>query len=509
MIKILIVEDEVYSRRSLVKQVSGYPKQLEILEAANGRQAWEMFQRYSPEIILSDIKMPFMTGLQLLQKVTEQDENVKVILISGYADFHYAQEALNLGAAGYLLKPVSDEALYDCLNRSLKQSSYQKQLVQKLESLRSSDSLSRFIYDKINLNNKEDDYVNESLFTRILSPYQLAVITFFQCDYPKEDQIQKILEKLVGQALQAEYRIVMMSRCKWVVVARVCNGLDSAFRKICDELLTQGWDSWIGISEQLEEAQSLQPAYEQASSAAACRLLDDSTHIFFYQTVRQQRTLQDYPFEQAERLRCYLEQHNTSRACQLVKKELKKLAANPKASAACCENFVLQVTAIFQKVIADISDKQILTEITLHADSYETMEKLLEAICHAIELVCSAVEASAKDDESGIVERVLAYIDQNYNKDISLKELAENVFFMNHTYLSHLIKKKTGKNYSSYLREVRIHHAKQLLSDPNLSITEVAGFSGYNDSSQFIQVFKKEVGVTPKKYQEMLQNGNN
>ena len=104
--------------------------------------------------------------------------------------------------------------------------------------------------------------------------------------------------------------------------------------------------------------------------------------------------------------------------------------------------------------------------------------------------------------------RVLAHINQNYNKDISLKELAENVFFMNHTYLSHLIREKTGKNYSSYLRELRIRHARELLSDPNLSITDVASFSGYNDSSQFIQVFKKEVGVTPKKYQEMLRNGS-
>ena len=136
------------------------------------------------------------------------------------------------------------------------------------------------------------------------------------------------------------------------------------------------------------------------------------------------------------------------------------------------------------------------------------MEDLTAAVCRVITYVCSRLESASGSDEGNIVDRVLAHINQNYNKDISLKELAENVFFMNHTYLSHLIREKTGKNYSSYLRELRIRHARELLSDPNLSITDVASFSGYNDSSQFIQVFKKEVGVTPKKYQEMLRNGS-
>ena len=96
-----------------MKQVRGFDSRFEILEAANGRQAWELFQKHRPALILSDIKMPFISGLQLLKMIKEQDGEAKVILISGYAEFQYAQEALNAGAAGYLLKPLGDEALYD------------------------------------------------------------------------------------------------------------------------------------------------------------------------------------------------------------------------------------------------------------------------------------------------------------------------------------------------------------------------------------------------------------
>ena len=93
--KVLIAEDEIYSRRSLIKQLSRYDAGMEIVEASNGRQAWELYQQHKPELVLSDIKMPFMTGLELLKLIMEQHAETKVILISGYAEFQYGQEALN------------------------------------------------------------------------------------------------------------------------------------------------------------------------------------------------------------------------------------------------------------------------------------------------------------------------------------------------------------------------------------------------------------------------------
>ena len=85
-----------------------------------------------------------------------------------------------------------------------------------------------------------------------------------------------------------------------------------------------------------------------------------------------------------------------------------------------------------------------------------------------------------------------------------MKELAENVFFLNPTYLSHMFAEKTGISFSTYIRKVRIEKAKQFLSDDRYSITEIASLSGYNDTSQFIRVFRQELGTTPKKYREKL-----
>lgn len=97
---------------------------------------------------------------------------------------------------------------------------------------------------------------------------------------------------------------------------------------------------------------------------------------------------------------------------------------------------------------------------------------------------------------------VIDYIRLNYNNDITLKDLAENVFFLNGSYLSHLLKIKTGKNYLTYLTEIRMEKAEELLRESEMTVTEIAGLCGYNDISKFIQVFKKYYGKTPKRYRE-------
>lgn len=353
-----------------------------------------------------------------------------------------------------------------------------------------------------------EDYINESLFTHMLSPYQVAVLLSASGHYLESAQLQQLLGELFGYEPRFEYRIVMLSRRKWVIVYHSHPVADRALRRLSDALQERGWNGWIGVSDCQEQVQALNQTYEQADSVLRYRLLDGTSRLFYYRQQKEKRIVQDLPFDLEGKLRCYLEQHNEAGACELVRREFARLQANQRSSFACCDHFLLQLTNLFQRVTERLSPRPSLSELTVHIDSCESMEDLTAAVCRVITYVCSRLESASGSDESNIVDRVLAHINQNYNKDISLKELAENVFFMNHTYLSHLIREKTGKNYSSYLRELRIRHARELLSDPNLSITDVASFSGYNDSSQFIQVFKKEVGVTPKKYQEMLRNGS-
>lgn len=131
----------------------------------------------------------------------------------------------------------------------------------------------------------------------------------------------------------------------------------------------------------------------------------------------------------------------------------------------------------------------------LQFDSIEDMRDFLIRIGRNI---CTMLDASENGKHKDIVETMAEYAQQHFDQEVTVKELAEKVLFMNQDYLSHLFVEKKGISYSCYLRQIRMQNAGKLLENRKLSITEVASMSGYNDTSQFIRVFKKDYGMTPK-----------
>ncbi len=503
--KVLIVEDEIYSRQSLIKQVQGFDSDFEILEAANGKKALELFWSEKPELILSDIEMPFVSGLELLQQVASSKGNSKVVLISGYADFQYAQEALNAGAAGYLLKPVSDETLHDCLRKVLKQSDEEHKIAAGMKLLHYSDGLSKYICDGLSSGRLPDDYVHEKMFQRMMTPYRVIVCSFSTKKYPESVEFQSFLQQFLSKNIDLEYRFVMLSRHKWIILSKDYDTVIETFQKMNSYMDQHHWKYTLGVSKPQDSAECLFKAYAQAVTAAEYRLINSRVKLFDYAQVRERYPVKVVPFCKTEQLRHYLEQKNAAGAYSLIQEAFQKIGENEQASVSCYETILHMLAELIQKQGHQQGREMPYAEIALNLEGYDTLEEVLEAVRGVIDFACSELPGQPEPEDGGIVDKVLDYIHQNYNKDISLKELAENVFYMNHSYLSHLIREKTSKNYSSYLKEIRISHAKDLLGDPGLSITEVANLSGYNDASQFIQVFKKEMGMTPKKYRELLQ----
>lgn len=501
--KLLVVEDEVYSRKSLVKQLRDFDRdaQFEIYEAENGREALKIFHELRPDLVLSDIKMPFVSGLELLRKIAEEHSGTKVVMISGYADFQFAQEALNAGAAGYLLKPVDDRQLYDCLEKVCQQSSHQKKLEEELSLLNHTDTLANYLFDCISSGVIREDFVNGTVFTRMMTPYRIAAISFSTGSYPEGAEFQKFLRDFLSGNLRAEYRTIMFSRKKWLVVVKEYDQVVSAMRMLSAKLRRAGWSYAIGVSAVHKPLRELLAAHAEAASVLAYRLTEPKNHLFCYEEAQAEHPASSVSFGQGDKLLFYLEKRDADNAFALLEKELLRMRENPQLPISCYESLLTGLTLAAQRT-ADPRFPQ--TKVTISLEACDSFDELLAAVRHVVDSVCLLGKSTGKAEDGSIVDRVLDYVDQNYNKDISLKELAETVFFLNHTYLSHLIREKTGKNYGCYLREVRIRHAKELLGDQNLSITEVASLSGYNDSSQFIQVFKKEEGVTPKKYRETL-----
>lgn len=495
--KLLIVEDEIYSRKSLVKQVQALDaaKTMIILEAADGKAALELVKRERPELVLSDIQMPFMNGLELLKETRRLLPDTRVIMISGYAEFEFAQQALNLGAIGYLLKPISDESLCDCFSRFLTENSGRSAAVQE----KPGDPLAICLINAVNENKLDDAYVMQQSFSRIFVPFRVVTITFLQGDRPEQENFLQGLNKVLNSALDMDFRILPLSYLRFEIVFKESSRMTAMLRYLAEFLRGQGKKHCCGISAQQQHLSDFLTAHTQACYAEKYRLLEQQD-IYSFDELRCKRTVRRVSFQEKEEFEFQIQQGKAEEAYRIASEKLLEMHEDSTLQIEAYETFLLRL-----QMAMDDHEKSTLDSLEQQwfpVQAYADFTDLLGDLKAQIYKVCDEISANRMGIDGNVSDQVFEYIQQNYSKDFSLKDLAKKVFYMNPSYLSYLIRKKTGKTYSSYLKEIRISHAKELLLDSHLPITEVAMLCGYNDPSQFIAIFKKETGMTPRRFRE-------
>lgn len=493
--KLLIVEDEVYSRKSLVKQVQAMDAAgtMTILEAADGKEALEVVRSQRPELVLSDIQMPFMNGLELLGEIRRLLPTTRVVMISGFADFQFAQQAVNQGAIGYLLKPVSDESLQDCFSRFLVESPSPAAAQE-----RPRDPLTVCLTEAINENKLDDAYVVQQSFSRIFVPFRVVSITFLPGDRRLPEGFLQGMSQVLSKALDVDFRVLPLSSLRYEIVFKESGHMAAMLRTLTEFLGEQGRHC-CGISGQHRRLSDFLTAHTQACYAEKYRLLEQR-EIYSFDELRRRRTVHKVPFPGKDEFAFQIQQGKAEEAYRIASEQLLLMYQDHALQIEAYETFLLKL----QMAMADHgrSGPDSLEQLWFPVTAYGDFSNLLEDLRTQITKVCVEIESNRAGLEGSVSDQVFEYIQQNYSKDFSLKDLAKKVFFMNPSYLSYLIRKKTGKTYTSYLKEIRIAHAKELLLDSHLPITEVATLCGYNDPSQFIAIFKKETGMTPRRFRE-------
>lgn len=504
--KILIAEDEVYSRKSIVKQIKAMDTEDEfiVFEAADGKEALEIVNREEPELVLSDIKMPFMDGIQLLSEISSTKPHIKTIIISGYADFQYAKEALKLGAIGYILKPVKDSEIEEYLKKFLKE----KQKIQKDEEYKNifnnKDNFSKFIYKKAMNLNPSNDFVNKKLFQRVFSEYRLIKIYFK--DYMDLDKrmLYNNVKNTADSIEDCEIRMINIGDKSFLIVVREDSQTRFFIEKISKTLAENQIDYYIGVSKKQNDVEKLNEAQNQTSLCVKSKLFYE-TRILYFDAVSSERYENLLNLDDRIRsLKLCIEKLDKKQADIQLKALTDVFFKNSNLSIECMENSLFKVLNMLHELMLSCGSSEEnkgFNSAGINLYDFDRRKDLDEFIAKVAEKTIDCLKKSS-NAENDTVHQILKYIDENYDQNLSLKELSEKVFFMNNTYLSHLISESTGKSYSNYLKEVRINKAKEYLRNESFTITEVCTLCGYNDASQFIQVFKKETGMTPKKYRE-------
>lgn len=511
MYKLFIADDEAIIREGIKCLLDWEAIGYQIIgEAANGRAAYQSILDLKPDLVLLDIRMPGMTGLEVMQQLRKNGFQGKVIILSGFSDFTYAQQAIQYGVLYYLTKPIDKNNLLKIITDT------KEQLISEQLALDTS------------INYKEKAY--HSIIKEVLSGNaDFSKLDTADLHLEHETYQVVIYEKYNRQDTEISYRFSDLLR----VANQNNNSFDAitngaheiillkgyfAIRKF-EEFLTQyelearvqknsPLDSiFLAYGRIVSGLQNIPLSYEDANKLIARRFFcEQGQHTIGYEKLPKLEgclplITDDFLNQYTNRLYetlCAFQHHKTAEALQELQNHLYNSSDSIDAIKLFFTDLFLQLKERINRtypnstvpfpgngdIIRLISEKFYLYEIVLF-------------LTEQFELI---IASTGNSSNASVLEDVIHYIDHNYFRNITLENIAP-LFGYNSSYLGKLFTKKIGESFNSYLERTRIERSKELLvQEEDMKVYSIAEQVGYRNVDYFYLKFKKYVGQTPAEF---------
>lgn len=508
MINVMLVDDEVLALEYLKNLINWEGNGYHIVgTAVNGKKALELYEKLLPEIVISDIKMSGMDGLELARQLKEKNSDVVIILLSAYRDFAYAQKGICYGVSNYLLKHElgGDNLLAELqkVQKSLEIRNRRKKMHQKY-------LMNQLIYDQSAANELYIPKAGEVLFLMMVHKRSCFVSGEFvkaEWDTAEARVMEEILPQMEREGISSVAE-VPVSADNWVVLCRMTH---TPSRQFLDNRINQWAGQMIGLldgtSGNLFHAIcSRQIAPQEISETF--RLMSRQVHQAFFWRPNSWCFLETYREEEkvlwGEQLRTlesvlYAE---VGKPGDLIKEWLETLWKDRQMEALRSllpqmNNLLLEQKrkAGMEPPMEKRTEKQIKTE----KNYCVSMDELIGYYREAFETLHQYISKKENEKYSRIVAGVVSYIRKNFEKELSLELLGEE-FHMNGVYLGQIFKKEVGLTVLKYQTMLRIEEAKRLLREENCTVSETARLVGYQTSQYFSQIFARKTGQKPQDY---------
>ncbi len=517
----LIVDDEEELRRAIIEKVDWKGSGFEVIgDAGNGIDALELAERLEPDLILTDIRMPMMTGLELARQVRELRPATQVVILSGYDDFSYAQTAIQYNIIGYLLKPISSSELTEELKKiRARMDRYFAETkggaVSSIETERRM-SVTEFLLP-ILLGNGEDSPTEERLRQRASELGLCAEDKSFQygviaakfkntdkvtiTDHTHIDFVNNILRKYLGaESFLVNGRIVSLVYSDSGNLSELLRLPSRELVQSAERMLTE--TCTIGISRPFGKLSQCGSAYFEAitarrytiDGAGPIRSITDQEHSSVGEFDTVEKSV--YKLEQLLKVGTDAELEEFLR---FIGDETREHHLN---------YLVIQVLATVYRTVSAVSDKEALSELirdnpvygrAAFYDSEPNVQNDLERLCRNARAIISRYQ---KQSSELLCDEVVGIIDKEYaNESLSLTDISERLY-VSPNYLSSLIKKYKKVNFTGLVTERRMRAAADMLVCTQMKILEIAEKCGYSDQHYFSYCFKKYYGMTPMKMRE-------
>lgn len=543
MLKIFLAEDEVVVRETIKRMIPWEELGFELVgEAADGEMALPLLLRQQPDLLITDIKMPFMDGLTLARLAKKEIPGLKVVILSGYDDFNYAKQAIGIGVEDYLLKPITKNALIERLSEirsryehEKTQKEYYEKFQREMQAYEKNSS--RDFFEALvggSMDMMEVYKRAEKLGLDIVAEAYNVLIFTMNCDEDFSGQRDEY-SSWEAESLEllenffAGHSSAMLFRSNIFSYGVLLKGqretIEENTRACVDEIRKilsrqDGRREWfLAVGQSVERLSQIQKSYHTASRAFSQRYLYDENILYY-----DEMETMEHPGGQAETednaylqkvdvnalnpaiLQKFLSNGLQEETENFVKDYFYAIGQEPMESLV-FRNYVIlnvrfSVISFIKGLECDTNEMESADTEEVLAESGKNMES---AIAYAKKMISQAIEI--RDQNSGnknrsILKTAVDFIDSHYmDEEISLNTVA-NVANVSSNHFSALFSQNMGQTFIEYLTTLRMNKAKELLRCTGMRSSEIAGEIGYKDAHYFSYLFKKTQGMTPSDYRK-------
>ncbi len=524
MYKLLIVEDEDLIRNAIVTGVDWNKLGFTVMSAEDGEAAIAVAEAFRPDIVLTDIRMPFIDGLELTRLLKRDYPDTIVVILSGHDEFSYAQEAVQLGVKKYIRKPIIPSELIHIMKEMADVLRARDTRVQHEKKLRaqvqqSLPFLRERLLNQLLHNMVSADRIQQMLdFTGLHLRGQAYTVCLIDCkpDPPVAGEDAAILSLSLTELISREIGtdgvtfetpsdkrvLIYAARTKESERSYVVGLLGDISDAIFD---TYGIITTCAIGTRVDAIGEIHISYESAKDAYEQSIFGGRGKI--YDAYESDNIQSYYPFDRAQALldKVKLQSDDEfSAAFDGFFSDMRSMRALTH------ENILavmLDLVNCGQRLLLEsgIAGGEDMHAVYTRLFSLTTLDQFQEAILSYFQSLRRRLEGQRASRSNQLIEQVCAYIAAHYcEPTLSLNTVASSVF-ISPTYLSILFKKVMGTTFIDYVSRLRMEAAKTLLAEENLRTYEAAGRTGYSDPQYFSSCFKRYSGMTPSEYKSLYR----
>lgn len=529
MLKIFLAEDEYVVREGIKNNIDWAAHGYEFCgEASDGELAFPMIQRLKPDIVITDIKMPFMDGLELSRMIKKEFPWIEIIILSGYAEFDYAKEAISIGVAHYLTKPISGDDLIkeiDDLSSKIAEKKQERELKEKYmqEMAENYDEDRRKLFQHMVLGDMSVAELNETakgLELDIMAGcYNIILIQLLSSHHTESEysgSVVALYEQIEEMAFKAgaivfdrnlEGKAIILKSDTAEDLQAIQEDMLDKIKEVLKEY--EHIKYYAGIGTPVGRLTEIPRSYETAAHAYAHRYFADKSEFRSY-TEQEIKDNKDDSFSissvdpseiDRSRITEFLRKGGQGETEFFLEEFFGNLGENALKSNMFRQYIVMDVYFAVGAFLESLGhDRSEIEAFDMASGDIEDVKKTTAYVTDIIDKAIAIRDSSANNKYNAVIDEVKDYIDANYgDEELSLNKLASHVNFSpNH--LSMIFSAQTGMTFIKYLTDLRMNKAMELLRCTSKRSVDISTEVGYKDPHYFSYLFKKTVGVTPTQY---------